>query len=60
MDRDSSEVLTTKEVCAYLKIHPVTLYRIIKRDSTFPQPLSYKHHCKVYSSDAVRNWLANK
>ena len=55
------EVLTQKQVCAYLEVSRGTLWNIRKRDDNFPKPVHIGASERSYwRRDELDNWLESR
>ncbi|MGO9454979.1 MAG: helix-turn-helix domain-containing protein [Candidatus Binataceae bacterium] len=55
-----NSVMTFKEVCEYLHIHPSTLYRLIRKGGLPPLPAFRMGADYRFNREQIDKWIAGK
>ncbi len=53
-------LLQVDDIAQMLSIHPKTLYALIKKDETFPKPISFGPRMRRWKPEDIKSWIENK
>lgn len=57
---DERLLLQVNDIAEMLSVHPKTMYAYIKKDSSFPKPISLGPRMRRWRREDISNWIATK
>lgn len=56
----TQELWAPVQIARYLDVNRTTIFRLVRRDPSFPAPVVNYHRARLWNAEAVREWASKQ